>query len=202
LRESGAPLGLGSSTSTGANPCAGGTPGVLAARPWVYGRRMDVRGRRAERFAVGTGANVEELEGDPHALFARLRDPARVVAAGVGGVACATARVALQVMRDARTFTVEDHRFSTGQVVGPSMLTRDGAEHRRPRDPFARPLHPAPGGSHRARTAAAPPAHTPPRPGQPDRAAGTLFRKPPELRVLWTSQTAHRPRTTLVSPRH
>ena len=41
-------------------------------------------------------------------------------------------------MRDAATFTVDDPRFSTGQVVGQSMLTRDGAEHDRHRDPFAR----------------------------------------------------------------
>ncbi|MBA3331167.1 MAG: cytochrome P450, partial [Actinobacteria bacterium] len=37
-------------------------------------------------------------------------------------------------------FTVDDPRFSTGQVVGPSMLTLDGAEHGRHRDPFARPF--------------------------------------------------------------
>src|SRR5438067_49911 len=48
--------------------------------------------------------------------------------------------VALQVMRDAETFTVDDPRFSTGRVVGPSMLTRDGAEHARHREPFAEPL--------------------------------------------------------------
>ena len=43
-------------------------------------------------------------------------------------------------MRDAETFTVDDPRFSTGRVVGPSMLTRDGDEHARHRDPFAAPL--------------------------------------------------------------
>jgi cytochrome P450 len=48
--------------------------------------------------------------------------------------------LALGVMRDAATFTVEDPRFSTGQVVGPSMLTLEGAEHKRHRDPFARPF--------------------------------------------------------------
>ncbi len=41
-------------------------------------------------------------------------------------------------MRDSATFTVDDPRFSTGQVVGPSMLTLDGAGHDRHRDPFAR----------------------------------------------------------------
>jgi cytochrome P450 len=48
--------------------------------------------------------------------------------------------LALQVMRDPGTFTVDDARFSTGQVVGQSMLTLDGAEHARHRDPFARPF--------------------------------------------------------------
>ena len=43
-------------------------------------------------------------------------------------------------MRDPETFTVDDPRFSTGQVVGPSMLTLDGPEHGRHRDPFAPPF--------------------------------------------------------------
>lgn len=42
-------------------------------------------------------------------------------------------------MRDAVTFTVDDPRFSTAQVIGSSMLSLDGAEHRRHRDPFAEP---------------------------------------------------------------
>lgn len=48
--------------------------------------------------------------------------------------------LALAAMRDDATFTVDDPRFSTGRVVGPSMLSRDGAEHDRHRAPFARPL--------------------------------------------------------------
>ncbi|HEX6388551.1 MAG TPA: cytochrome P450 [Solirubrobacteraceae bacterium] len=48
--------------------------------------------------------------------------------------------LAMQVMRDPQTFTVDDPRFSTGQLVGPSMLTREGDEHRRHRAPFAGPF--------------------------------------------------------------
>jgi cytochrome P450 len=48
--------------------------------------------------------------------------------------------LALRVMRDAAAFTVDDPRFSTAQVVGPSMLSLDGPEHARHRDPFARPF--------------------------------------------------------------
>jgi cytochrome P450 len=48
--------------------------------------------------------------------------------------------LAVEVLRDARTFTVDDPRFSTAKVVGPSMLSLDGARHARHRAPFARPF--------------------------------------------------------------
>src|SRR5262249_13407765 len=51
--------------------------------------------------------------------------------------------LAAQVMRDPATFTVDDPRFSTAQVVGPSMLSLDGADHARHREPFAHPFRPA-----------------------------------------------------------
>ena len=44
--------------------------------------------------------------------------------------------LAIRVLRDDVTFTVDDPRFSTARVVGPSMLSLDGAEHRRHRSPF------------------------------------------------------------------
>jgi hypothetical protein len=47
-------------------------------------------------------------------------------------------------MRDADTFTVDDPRFSTAQVIGPSMLSLDGAGHDRHRQPFVAPFRPAP----------------------------------------------------------
>ena len=46
----------------------------------------------------------------------------------------------MAVLRDARTFTVDDPRFSTAKVVGPSMLSLDGAAHARHRGPFNRPF--------------------------------------------------------------
>jgi cytochrome P450 len=46
--------------------------------------------------------------------------------------------LALAAMRDPDTFTVDDPRFSTGRVVGRSMLTTEGEEHDRHRAPFAR----------------------------------------------------------------
>src|SRR4051812_17358434 len=41
-------------------------------------------------------------------------------------------------MRSPELFTVDDPRFSTGRVVGRSMLTTEGTEHDRHRAPFAR----------------------------------------------------------------
>ena len=48
--------------------------------------------------------------------------------------------LALQVMRDPATFTVDDPRFSTARIVGPSMLSLDGAQHDRHRRPFTGPF--------------------------------------------------------------
>jgi cytochrome P450 len=81
---------------------------------------------------------LEQLETDPHPILAQLRPLAWVPV--LNGWLVTGRDLALHVMRDAETFTVDDPRFSTGRVVGPSMLTRDGDEHARHRDPFAEPL--------------------------------------------------------------
>jgi cytochrome P450 len=81
---------------------------------------------------------LEQLETDPHPILAQLRPLAWVPVLNAWLV---TGReLALHVLRDDETFTVDDPRFSTGRVVGPSMLTRDGAEHARHREPFGEPL--------------------------------------------------------------
>jgi cytochrome P450 len=92
-------------------------------------------------FEIGAAATLEELDADPHPLLARLRarEPVSWLPA-LDGWLVTRRDLAMQVMRDAATFTVDDPRFSTGQVVGPSMLTLDGDEHRRHRDPFAGPF--------------------------------------------------------------
>ena len=99
------------------------------------------RSRRTASFPIGAAATLEELELDPHPLLSRLRAREPVSWLPALGAWLVTRRdLALEVMRDSTTFTVDDPRFSTGQVVGPSMLTLDGAEHGRHRDPFAPPF--------------------------------------------------------------
>ena len=96
---------------------------------------------RTERFPPGAAVSVEQLEGDPHALLARLRadEPVSWLPA-IGGWLVTRRDLALAAMRDAVAFTVQDPRFTTAQVVGPSMLSLDGPEHDRHRAPFVAPL--------------------------------------------------------------
>jgi cytochrome P450 len=85
---------------------------------------------------------VEALSGpDAHVVLARLRErePVSWVPA-LGGWLVLRRDLAMQVMVETETFTVDDPRFSTGRVVGPSMLTLDGDEHQRHRAPFSRPF--------------------------------------------------------------
>jgi cytochrome P450 len=92
-----------------------------------------------EDFPIGAQVTLAELEHDPHPVLARLREREPVSWLPALNAWLVTRRdLVLEAMRDAETNTVDDPRFSTGQVVGTSMLTLDGAEHARHRDPFAR----------------------------------------------------------------
>jgi cytochrome P450 len=92
-------------------------------------------------FPLGAAVTIAELTADPHPVLRRLRaaEPVSWLPA-LGGWLVTRRDLAEQVLRDARGFTVDDPRFTTARVVGPSMLSLDGAEHRRHRDPFARAL--------------------------------------------------------------
>lgn len=90
------------------------------------------------RYPLGSALTLELLDDDPHGALADMRasEPVSWVPV-LGGWLVARRDLCIEVMRDAGTFTVDDPRFSTAQVVGPSMLSLDGDEHRRHRDPFA-----------------------------------------------------------------
>jgi cytochrome P450 len=96
---------------------------------------------RAAAYPLGAAVTLAQLEHDPHPVLARLREREPVSwLPALGGWLVTRRDLALAVMRDPDRFTVDDPRFSTGQVVGPSMLTLDGAAHTRHRRPFARPF--------------------------------------------------------------
>lgn len=87
---------------------------------------------------LGEEITLAELDVEPYSVLARLRDAEPVSWVPVLDGWLVTRRdLCVEVMRDATTFTVDDPRFSTAQVVGPSMLSLDGDEHDRHRDPFA-----------------------------------------------------------------
>lgn len=79
-----------------------------------------------------------------HPLLRRLREaePVSWVPA-IDGWLVSRRSTAIAVMRDSETFTVDHPGFSTGKVIGTSMLSTDGAEHRRHREPFVLPYAPS-----------------------------------------------------------
>jgi cytochrome P450 len=93
--------------------------------------------------SIGATVTLERLERDPHPILADLRahEPVSWVPA-LNGWLVTRHDLAVAVMRDPDTFTVDDPRFSTAQVVGPSMLSLDGAAHIRHRAAFAAPFRP------------------------------------------------------------
>ncbi len=96
---------------------------------------------RADAFPLGARATVEELEDSPYALLAALREREPVSwLPALDGWLVTRRDLALEVMQDATTYTVQDPRFTTARVVGESMLSLDGPEHARHRAPFAPPL--------------------------------------------------------------
>src|SRR5206468_4310911 len=66
------------------------------------------------RFPVGAGVGLEDLSAAPHALLARLREAEPVSwLPALDGWLVTRRDLALGVMRDTDTFTVDDPRFST-----------------------------------------------------------------------------------------
>lgn len=94
-------------------------------------------------FPLGAAVTLEQLEQDPHPVLARLREQEPVSwLPALDGWLVTRHDLALTVMRDSQTYTVDDPRFSTARVVGPSMLSLDGDVHAVQRAPFAPPFRP------------------------------------------------------------
>lgn len=98
---------------------------------------------RAERFPIGSSVTVEQLTEDPYAALARLRDAEPVSWVPATNAWFVTRRdLAIEAMRDADRFTVDDDRFTTARILGTSMLNLDGPEHARHRQAFTKPFRP------------------------------------------------------------
>jgi cytochrome P450 len=112
-----------------------------SATPLTYPARVFCRLMPTSPTVLADRVTLADLDGDPHPVLAGLRAAAPAVWVPVLGAWLVTGYdLAVAVLRDARTFTVDDPRFSTAQVVGPSMLSLDGAPHARHRGPFNRPF--------------------------------------------------------------
>ncbi|MFC4947439.1 cytochrome P450 [Pseudonocardia sp. GCM10023141] len=97
-----------------------------------------------QTFPIGAAVTRAELTADPHPALARLRAAEPVSWLPELGCWLVTSRAeAVTVLREPATFTVDDPRFSTAQVIGSSMLSLDGAAHSRVRRPFVAPFRPA-----------------------------------------------------------
>jgi len=97
-----------------------------------------------DHYPLGAQVTAAQLDWDPHPLLARLRthEPVSWVPA-LDGWLVTGYELAVQAMRDAATFTVEDPRLSTARVIGTSMLSLDDSEHDRHRKPLAAPFRAA-----------------------------------------------------------
>ncbi len=99
---------------------------------------------RTGAFPLGATVTLEQLDADPHAVHHRLRatEPVSWLPSLEGWLVTSHA-LAGAAMRDAEAFTVDDPRFTTARVIGPSMLSLDGADHDRHRAPFTGPFRAA-----------------------------------------------------------
>ena len=90
---------------------------------------------------VGSSLNINDFEQHLHVTNSRLR-----ATEPVSWIPCLDAwfvtsyELCTHVMRDAKNYTVDHPGFSTAQVVGHSMLSKDGEAHQRHRLPFERPF--------------------------------------------------------------
>lgn len=89
-------------------------------------------------MSIGASITVDQLTTNPYPALAQLREHEPVAWLPELGAWWVTRRdLAVEAMRDAACFTVDDPRFTTAAVLGPSMLSLDGSEHERHRSPFA-----------------------------------------------------------------
>lgn len=84
---------------------------------------------------------IDQLSADIHPINHQLRTSAPVAwIPALNAWLVTRYDLCTQVMRDAKTYTVDHPGFTTAQVVGPSMLSLDGSAHKAHRQPFESPF--------------------------------------------------------------
>lgn len=97
--------------------------------------------KRDTQFPIGNQLTINTLEHDVYPALHALRKTEPVSWLPVIKAWLVTRHdLSIEVMRDAQTYTVDHPGFSTAQVVGPSMLSLDGATHQAHRSPFEMPF--------------------------------------------------------------
>lgn len=87
--------------------------------------------------------SIAELSEDPYPALHRVRATKPVCwVPALGGWLVTSHELALQVLKEPGAYTVDDARFSTARVIGPSMLSLDGVGHTHHRAPFVAPFQP------------------------------------------------------------
>lgn len=96
---------------------------------------------RSALFPVGAAINLNTLSADPYPAFARLHaaEPISWVPEIQMWVVSRRANVQ-QILSDPETFTVVSAQSILRRILGRNMLTTDGAEQQRLRQPFVKPL--------------------------------------------------------------
>jgi cytochrome P450 len=86
---------------------------------------------------------LAQLEENPYQLLRQLRETDPVCwVPDLNAWLVTRYDLAVEVLKDSASFTVDDPRFTTARVTGPSMLSLDGPAHARHRNAFTRSLRP------------------------------------------------------------
>lgn len=81
---------------------------------------------------------LAELDENPHQLLRQLRETDPVCwAPELNAWLVTRYDLSVAVLKDSGSFTVDDPRFTTARVTGPSMLSLDGPAQARHRSAFA-----------------------------------------------------------------
>lgn len=96
---------------------------------------------RKKEFPLGASLTLESLTNNIYPILHQLREREPITWVPTLQAWLVTSRDwVVEMMRDAKTYTVDHPGFSTAQVVGSSMLSLDGDAHQRHRLPFERPF--------------------------------------------------------------